>query len=529
MAENLRAVIVVLGLSIPMLLFLRPQLTTIAIAPRDFRIRAGLWIALTLALFLAQNFWLFVLIVVVALLVVGRRDSSPLGLYFFLLLLAPPVPAQIPGIGGINYFLSLDYLRLLSLVILLPHAVALARDPLVPRLFRLPADKYLIGYLILQLAIQSTTTTTTDAIRGAVSIAIDVFLPYYAFSRGLFDREKLRDAFAAFVAACSVLALIALFETLKGWLLYSSLPNFLGLTWSMGSYMLRNDTLRATASAGHSITLGFVFMVAIGLHLSLRSHFQSGRTWTLLLLALGAGLVATMSRGPWVGAAALALTALALSPTRGSNLAKLGLASIFVVPAMLFSPFGERIIAVLPFVGTVSGESVDFRQQLFDLSWDVLMLNPLLGSPDYLANASIRTLSQGEEGLIDVVNSYLGVALYSGFVGLALFAGVFASSLIGLLTRLAGRRYFSEVDNEIGLALFATLVGVLVAIATLSSINAIPVVYWSLAGACAAYLSWADRAAHPDERPVQSVQLSAHSKNAGHLARRRQASKSLFE
>lgn len=524
MTENFRAVIVVLGLSIPMLLFLRPHLTAMAIAPRDFRIRAGLWVALSIALFVSHNFWLFVLIVAVAVLTVGRKDSNPLGLYFFLLLLAPPFPVSIPGIGGIAYFLFLDYLRLLSLLILLPYAVRLARDPLCPGLFKLPADKYLIGYLLLQLAIQSTTTTTTDAIRWATSLAIDVFLPYYAFSRGLSDREKMQDAFAAFVAACSVLALIALFETLKGWLLYSSLPNFFGVNWGMGGYMMRNDTLRATASTGHSITLGFVLTVALGLHLSLRSYFHSGRAWTLILIVLGAGILATMSRGPWVGAAALVLTALALSPARASNFAKLGLASVFVVPAMLFSPFGGKIIAVLPFIGTVSGESVDFRQQLFNISWDILMLNPLFGSPDYLGNASIQSLAQGDEAMIDVVNSYLAVAMYSGFVGLALFAGVFASSVIGLLRRLAGSRGSWGVDHEIGLALLATLVGVLVAIATLSSINATPVVYWCLAGACTAFLQRVASSARPDEPLPERATPPVHAMDvagrAGYSPRR---------
>ena len=43
-------------------------------------------------------------------------------------------------------------------------------------------------------------------------------------------------------------------------------------------------------------------------------------------------------------------------------------------------------------------------------------------------------------------------------------------------------------EYEIGKALLATLVGILLIIATASSINAIPVVYWCVLGLCAAYL-----------------------------------------
>jgi len=43
----------------------------------------------------------------------------------------------------------------------------------------------------------------------------------------------------------------------------------------------------------------------------------------------------------------------------------------------------------------------------------------------------------------------------------------------------------------VGKALLATLVGILLIIATASSINAIPVVYWCVVGMCAAYLRFA--------------------------------------
>ena len=56
-------------------------------------------------------------------------------------------------------------------------------------------------------------------------------------------------------------------------------------------------------------------------------------------------------------------------------------------------------------------------------------------------------------------------------------------------------------DYVVGKALLATLVGILLIIATTSSINAIPVVYWCVVGMCAAYLRFA--AVPP---PVAAVQ-----------------------
>ena len=512
MGENVRALVVVLVLSIPVLRFLRPQLTANATTLSDFNVRAGLWVALTLALFLSHNFWLFVLIVAVALLTVGRKDSNPLGLYFFLLLLAPPFQSTIQGFGGINYFLAIDYLRVLSLVILLPLALSMLSDPARARLFGLPTDKYLLAYLGLQLVIQAPTTTTTDTMRWLVAQFIDVYLPYYAFSRGLSDLSRLRDALASFVAGASLLAVIALFESAKGWLLYSSLANVMDVNWGFGGYMFRNGSLRATASLGHSIIFGYVMVVALGLHLSLRSAYATTRAWKIVLVLLSAGIVASMSRGPWVGAAAVVAIALAMSPGAGAKLGKFGVAAICIVPLVMMTPLGARIVAVMPFIGNVDAGSVEYRQQLFNVSWNVLMMNPIFGSPYYMASESMQQLREGGGGIIDMVNSYLGIAMFSGFAGLALFGGVFASGAARMYFHLARHPARGSENFSTGLALLATLVGVLVTIATVSSIDAVPVIYWCLAGACAAYLhlGTGERVAlpaelsTPDPSPVRS-------------------------
>ena len=487
MAENLRALIAILILSVPVLYYLRRPLTATAIEPSDYKLRMWLWLGLTVVLFVAHSFWLFMITTALALLTLGRNDSNPLGLYFFLLFLAPPFQSLIEGFAGINNFIALDYLRLLSLVILFPLAVRLWRNPESPRLLKMPADKYLLGYLALSLAITASVTSTTDIMRTVVSQFIDVFLPYYAFSRGLSDVRKFRDALASFAGICAVMAVIAVFETFKHWLLYSSLPNVLDVRWAMGGYMLRDGSLRATVSTGHAIILGYVMTVAMGLHLALRDSYPSSRSWKSVLILLAAGIIAALSRGPWVGAVAMVAVAVALSPRAGSLFGKIGLAAIVLIPVLLFTPWGAKIVALLPFVGDVDETSVEYRRQLFAVSWDILMQHPVFGSPSYLGNGAMEQMRQGE-GIIDMVNSYLGIAMYSGFVGLALFAGVFASSGVRLLVQLARHSHKGSESHSIGTALFATLVGVLLIIATLSSINAVPVIYWCLAGACAAYL-----------------------------------------
>ena len=487
MTENYRALIAILFLSVPALVYLRKPMTWSAIAPADYRLRAGLWVGLTSALFLVQSFWLFILIAALALLTIGRKDSNPLGLYVFLLFLAPPFQSSIDGFGGINRFLDIDYLRLLALTVLLPSALRMAGQPESVRLLRLPADKYLLGYLTLQLVSQALTTSTTDLLRWMLATFIDVFLPYYVFSRGLADLRRTRDVFASFAAVCAVMAVMALFEVAKGWLLYSSLPNFLNVTWNFGSYMMRDGSLRATVSTGHSIVFGYVMTVGLALYMALRPGDLGGRSWHAMAILLAAAVGASFSRGPWVGAAAMSAALVFMGPNRASRIGKVALVAVLGIPVLMLTPYASKIISLMPFIGAFDEGSVDYRQQLFTVSIDVLMQNPIFGSPYYMFNAAMEQMRQGE-GIIDMVNSYLQVALSSGLVGLALFAGVFASSMIRLFAHLNRYEARDSEAHVTGRALLAALVGALVTIATASSINVIPVVYWCLAGACAAYL-----------------------------------------
>ncbi|HEX2542193.1 MAG TPA: O-antigen ligase family protein [Caldimonas sp.] len=487
MTENFRAYIAILVLVVPAFLLLRVPLTAHLIAPADYRRRALLWLLITSFLFLSYNFWLFLLLAAISIVVAARKDSDPLGLYFFVLLAAPPFQSAISGFAGINRFLDLDHLRLLSLVVLLPVSLKLLTRPDTPGLFRLPTDKYVFGYLALVLALQAPTTTSTDVLRMILSTVIDAVLPYYAFSRGLPNLHRMRHCFASYVGIGVVVAVIGLFETTKGWLLYSALPNFLDVRWGYGGYMARGDSLRASVSTGHSIVLGYVLTVALGLNLALRSWFPTNRSWWIVTLLLCAGIGASFSRGPWVGAAAMLMVALLMGPSPVARLGKVGALAVVVLPALMFTPFGPKIISLLPFVGDYDAGSVDYRQQLFNVSWQVLMQNPMLGSPYYMYDAAMQELRQGE-GIIDMVNTYMGIALASGFVGLVLFCSVFGSTAIRMFAYLVASTDRSSEDHAVGRALLATLAGILTTIATVGSVNAVPVVYWCVAGACAAYV-----------------------------------------
>ena len=148
--------------------------------------------------------------------------------------------------------------------------------------------------------------------------------------------------------------------------------------------------------------------------------------------------------------------------------------------------FGSRIIDTLPFVGISETENVDYRADLFDNALIVILRHPLFGSDDYLETPEMQDMIQGQ-GIIDIVNSYVQIALKAGLVGLAIYLLFFFTVLLGLWSAIR-QVPDTEVDlKTLGRALLATLCGALLTIATVSNIGQIPYLLWLLTGLSTAY------------------------------------------
>lgn len=499
MPAHLKALIVILILAAPILALAKAPACALAVAPADFDRRRNLWFAVTLAAFLAHNYWVYVLAVAALLALAALREPNRLAMYFFVLFAVPAIPAQVGGLGLVNFFFVMDYYRLLALALLLPAYLALRGQPGAVAFGRLMPDKLLLAYLVLNFVLRFNVDSFTNTLRyGAFYAFIDAFLPYYVASRSLRTLPAFRDTLMSFTFAALVLGAIAVFEFGKHWLLYSSLDHALGEPWDYGRYLMRGaGVLRAQGSAGHAIPLGYAMAVAIGLFLYARSLIASRLVRSLGLALLLAGLVAPVSRGPWVGAAAIVMVFIATGPAAMKRFAQLGLAGLVLLPAVLASPYGEALVNYLPFIGTVETENIAYRERLLEVSLQVMMQNPVFGSPSYLDSAGMQSLIQGQ-GIIDMVNTYLGVGLASGLVGLSLFAGFFAAVCVSIVQ---GMKRADDRDGErylLGRALLATLLGILLIIFTVSSVTLIPVIYWAVAGMGVAYAAMLAR-----ERAVQ--------------------------
>jgi len=484
MSEHHRALIVLLLIGLasqPLLVRLRPEQIE-----GGFALRRGLWFAFTIAAFGLGNFWMFTVLALGMLLWARGREENAPALFLALLFVVPPVQHDIPGFGLMNFFFGLSLPRLLSLVLLLPLFVRLLGRPRPPAggWVRL-ADLLFLGHVCVQLALLGRETSLTSALRSMFYLFVDVCLPYYVFSRAFDSVRKIQDAAAALVVAGLLLAGVAVFEASRHWLLYSALTSAWGSADQL-MYLGRGGVLRAMASTGHAIALGYVLAICLMLYLPM--HARAAKGWRAgLLLLLGAGLFAPLSRGPWVGAASGLLLYLLLGPRPLRNVMLFGASGITAAGVLALLPFGAFVLELVPFVGTTEASNLVYRQRLMQAASELIWRSPVLGSGDYAQRLADLGLTQGQ-GIVDIVNTYVQVALRSGFTGLVLFAGfLMATLLCALAGRSVARNAQQPGDADLGRSLAAAQLSVIVTIGSVSSILVIPWMYWCLGGLLVGY------------------------------------------
>jgi O-antigen ligase len=211
--------------------------------------------------------------------------------------------------------------------------------------------------------------------------------------------------------------------------------------------------------------------------------YRSQRLGGLALLILG--LLAAYSRGPWYGAVCVYFAFAALSPGAFAKLLKAALAAILIAIGIYFSPYGAKVLAVLPvFGGQVDSADIDYRSRLLTRTWEIVRDHPLLG--DQHALLRMQDLRQGQ-GIIDLINTYAGVLVGNGFIGLFLFLSFI---LIALLKSISARRPFRKPDPEfaaIGSCIAACVIGMLLMLENGSFGTGPKSLFYVLAGLAVAY------------------------------------------
>lgn len=483
MPEYIKAYIVILVLSTVAFHFAKKA--TAGILPNtQFNYLKNSWLIVTSFAFLTFNFWLFLAASCIFVAVRVKKATQPVALYMALLTAVPPINAAIPGFGLMNYLLQVDYLVMLSAGLLLVVYFKLKSPQ--PSFGRINTDVFLLCYLLVNIGLNLIATTLTDNIRQCAVMFLTTFLPYYIISRRVEDTNHLKAVFAGFMVACFPAALIGMFEAGKSWLLYTSVQHALNQYWQFGGYLMRDGGLRASSSFGHSIAFGFTMVIALGFYLFVQSTIKNKFFRLAGFGFIALGLIAPLSRGPWVGAIVLITLYAYLGRNGLSSLFKLMIGGVLALALVLMLPIGDKVINLLPFVGKTDSQNVDYRQQLLDTSLIVAAKSPWFGNRNFKDAPEMKKMVQGEH-IIDLVNIYVAVMLNSGYVGLFFYVGMFLTAIWGAYRAMKRVRTVHTELFEMGRSLISSILAVMFMIAAMSDTLIIPYLYYMLIALCVAY------------------------------------------
>lgn len=459
---NVRALIIVLACALVIFALAKPLCLRFT-APEDFSRRRTVWFLLTIVAFLSPSFWLYVLFATPLIAWAAQRDSTPPALYLYLFFVIPPVYFAIPTVV-ISQLFALSNARILAFAVLLPAVwQRIASAPRGQPLRLNGLDVVLLLYGLLQLALFVPYESPTNTMRRGFLFLFDTYLVYFAFSRLLSERHQVVDAMGALCLGAALFVPIGVFESLRGWLLYTGVQEAWGQP-NQFAWLFRSGFLRAQAATGHSITMGYMVAMAIGFWMYLKNTQPSKSRNAAFFIVMSVGLFFTYARGPWLMAMLVVTIAIALGSRNAMQMIKLALVPIVPVLAILVSPFGDKFVDLLPFVGSAGQETVTQRQQLAETSWRLVQENPWFGNPFVLLE--MEDLRTGDQ-IIDIVNGYAQVALFYGLVGLALFFAGFVGALKQAYATYKRSRMTGDMEMVwLGASLIACMISSLFLMAT---------------------------------------------------------------
>jgi O-antigen ligase len=137
-----------------------------------------------------------------------------------------------------------------------------------------------------------------------------------------------------------------------------------------------------------------------------------------------------------------------------------------------------------------------YRHRLAERGWELVLAHPFFGNQ--FPWPEMEDLRQGE-GIIDLVNTYLGVALSYGVIGLFFFLSFI---LLGMTRAYARARELSHSDPDLalfGTSLTACIVGIFIMIDSNSFNLGSEKMFYVLAGLTTAYVRLARS---PQNRPA---------------------------
>lgn len=459
------------------------------VTKEEFRVWVLTFFSLTSVAFLAPNLLIMYGLFMVLAWLYSKKVESNIALYFAVLLVLPTYPLQ-------TVLINLTYHNAISLSLLLPlflksgSSEKIHKTNIVDYIFYM----YLCLVFVLQFRgishanYQGYFLTYPAVIKYGFDIALQVFLPYFLITRYIKTFDQLKLIIVAFVTAGVIVSTLAIYEIGSGKSLYAIIPSTLGLDSGFKG-VLRDNLLRAEASVEHPITLGAILVIVLGLYNYLSIYMTEQKYKMMGYLLIVGGLVGTLSRGPWIGATLCMVIFYLFQRQKLKKAFWLLIGFLAALLVINISGYMDKVLKLLPFVGdNVDVENIDYRYLLLKQSLVVIADKPWFGMYDPRTHEAMVPLIQGQ-GIIDLVNIYLSVAMSYGLVGFALYMMFIIIVILKLLRVLL---FYQDKKDELykcGLSLLASLLGFMVVMSAISNTSILNSIFFTLAALIIAFLN----------------------------------------
>ena len=445
------------------------------------------WLVLSLLLHIVASFGsIFFLTFFVACiyLFISKQKASVVLSYYVVMLTALPalVGQSIDNVLGINHLVVVKYPHILSLFILFPMLIKYFKSSglqsygvkVAGSRNKLNTIFFLwLGYLLLMTL---RAESFTSSLRESFYIFTEVALPYLVFSYLIINREDFLKIAGAIIVSISILTVVTLVEILMSWsFIREHIPSDIILSEFFYRLYTRSGSVRLSSTLGEPLGYGYVLLVWLTSYFFLKEsiYLKNKIIFVISISLCLAAMLATDSR------ATLVLIGAILAIKFYSKKKNKGRARFLVV---MFTMLLVLSIGVLPaLIEYDQHGTFQYRIELIIQSWKVIQNNILFGSTDYIGH--LESLRQGQ-GIIDIVNTYIGVALNYGLLGLSLFVALFITRI-----KYLNRIQFDLDDNrDIAFWLLSTLAVTMLYIFTTSSVSVIGYYYWMILGLSTAFI-----------------------------------------
>lgn len=387
-------------------------------------------------------------VVVGGLLFIALSRSLEAALPFFaftLVLLPNESQFQLPGL--------FDFTTARIAIIVLTALYTLLRDKgsdsQTTR--EMPLKSFMLVIIVWSLLATANSIALSTSLKAVLSQILDYYFVYYLLFRTIKKTETVHKVLMAIVAAMTVCCVFGFLEVYRGWGVIDLFPTVqgrLGLDAGLALDMERG--VRVRSSFPHPILFGGALALAIPVALYLltvaKSLGQKVFLWLSVFMMFW-NIYKTASRGPWLGLMlAFTLTILFSQVSTRKHL----LIIVLLVISVLVLRHGVLESVENTYLSTLNphsleGTSYANRWDLIRIGTAALAKDPnrqIWGyGPESFYYLHLKTLN--EEGHVvpseSCDDSWLALAIETGYVGMILVVGVFARAL-----QLMLKKYFNS-------------------------------------------------------------------------------------